>query len=533
MAAMAVTQPAGVPLGTLDGPEPVAADPRGAVRLATGWELDWWIGAEDRWHVPSESPTVRQGLLGACPVTETRLRVPSGDAVQRLYAARDRSGADVVVAEVTNETKVPFAVTFVLRTVDGRAPGRIDVTDRVVAVEGQVVATIPRVPGRVAFAVEGGPETDELRAVVEGGNAGLPGGSGLRGTGTQVALVYPLAHTASVRIAVPMAPVTEPIDLAGLPDAKRVVSGWQTQARQGTRLVLPERRLQEGVDARVRRSLLVGAGDPYAPEQLDLFGFPAEAEAVLRALIADATAVAEPGRALRTLGRHVAFTGDRVFARAAVDAVATLIARLASSGSVEDLRRGAVGASLATTLLGLAGHKRGATDADRAARAMTERAAALSPPGHADAVSPEAQIRATVRAASGTWRWPDDADARQGADLVEAVRDLLIAEEADGLALSPVVPIAWLGQGWEVHDAPTVHGTISFAVRWHGDRPALLWDHTGRTVDGLRLSAPGLDPTFATVEARGEALLAPVALPPTPDRKGLTIPVSIEPMPRR
>ena len=41
-----------------------------------------------------------------------------------------------------------------------------------------------------------------------------------------------------------------------------------------------------------------------------------------------------------------------------------------------------------------------------------------------------------------------------------------------------MLPDAWLGQGIEVHDAPTHHGVLSFAVRWHGDRPALLWELT-------------------------------------------------------
>jgi hypothetical protein len=464
-------------------------------------------------------------------VTETRLRVPSGDAVQRIYAARDRSGADVVVAEVLNETKVPFAVTFVLRAVDGRAPGVIDVTDRAVVVDGEVVAALPGVPGRIAFA-EGDPATDDLRAIVESGNAGLPGGRGLTGKGTQVALLYPLAHTASVRIAAPMAAVPDQIDVRGLPDAKQVVSGWQTQARQGARVVLPERRLQEAVDARVRRALLLGVADPQAPAMLDLFGFAAEADTLLRRSLDADVVDPSPGRALLALGRHAAFTKDAAFARDASEHVAALIAALGTSTSAEDLRRGATAGPLAAELLQLGGHKRGAADAARAGRAMAERAASLDGATEPVAVDLEERLRATVRGASGTWRWPvDDADIAVG--LLEDVRRLLIDEGPALLALSPVVPSTWLGQGWEVHDLPTVHGAISFAVRWHGDRPALLWDHVGRADAPVRLSSPGLDPGWSTDEPRGEALLSPVALPAPPDRKGLTIPVSIEPMPKR
>ena len=91
-----------------------------------------------------------------------------------------------------------------------------------------------------------------------------------------------------------------------------------------------------------------------------------------------------------------------------------------------------------------------------------------------------------------------------------------------GLSLCNVVPDAWLGQSWEVHDLPTAFGQLGFAVRWHGDRPALLWElaehDDGRRGDPLTLTAPGLDPRWRSVERRGEALLAPVTAPA--DRPG-------------
>ncbi len=69
-----------------------------------------------------------------------------------------------------------------------------------------------------------------------------------------------------------------------------------------------------------------------------------------------------------------------------------------------------------------------------------------------------------------------------------------------------------------MHHAPTAHGELSYAVRWHGDRPALLWElvagdgqtGSGRSGAVVTLRAPGLDETWSTREPRGEALLAPV-----------------------
>jgi len=101
------------------------------------------------------------------------------------------------------------------------------------------------------------------------------------------------------------------------------------------------------------------------------------------------------------------------------------------------------------------------------------------------------------------------------ADLLTFVRDLLVREVDGGLALASMVPAGWYGQGWEVHDAPTAHGRISYAVRWHGERVALLWELEPHPDAGpVRVTAPSFDPEWSTTEARGEALLGPVPVPP-------------------
>lgn len=119
-------------------------------------------------------------------------------------------------------------------------------------------------------------------------------------------------------------------------------------------------------------------------------------------------------------------------------------------------------------------------------------------------------------AATPTWTWPeaihprldggcmgDGHHGRAAAELLTFVRHLLVREVTGGLALASLVPDAWYGRGWEVHDAPTASGHVSHAVRWHGDRAALLWEvspHPG--VDHVRLTAPGLDLVVDT-ERRG------------------------------
>jgi len=127
-----------------------------------------------------------------------------------------------------------------------------------------------------------------------------------------------------------------------------------------------------------------------------------------------------------------------------------------------------------------------------------------------------------LRIGDPTWSWPDHVNPVTGggsdgdgasslasAAFVLLVRDLLVTEPAVGHAvLVPVVPEEWRGRPIEVHDAVLSGGVrLSFAIRWHGRAAALLWEAS----QPLHLSAPALDPSFASLEARGEVLLAAAA----------------------
>jgi hypothetical protein len=111
-----------------------------------------------------------------------------------------------------------------------------------------------------------------------------------------------------------------------------------------------------------------------------------------------------------------------------------------------------------------------------------------------------------------------NSDPYVGADphaaLIHHTLDRLVAEDVAGLDLLPKWPAAWWGLPVEVHDLPTRHGRISFAVRWHGERPALLWQlDAGERSEEIELTASGLDPAWRGSGQRGEALLAVVSNP--------------------
>ena len=104
-------------------------------------------------------------------------------------------------------------------------------------------------------------------------------------------------------------------------------------------------------------------------------------------------------------------------------------------------------------------------------------------------------------------RTPSAASA-VAAELLLCARAMLVWEAPDGgLVLLPELPDAWRGRSIDVHDAPTAAGVMSYAVRWHGTRPALLWS----APPGVHVRAPGLDADWSSDAAEGEALLAGTA----------------------
>ncbi len=103
------------------------------------------------------------------------------------------------------------------------------------------------------------------------------------------------------------------------------------------------------------------------------------------------------------------------------------------------------------------------------------------------------------------------------------------------------MPPTWYGQSLDVHDLPTSAGSLSFALRWHGARPALLWELTTRADEApidVTITAPGLDQAWSTDAHQGEALLAtphagePVTLVEHPDADHVPM-TTLEPRIRR
>ncbi len=312
--AVAATPPSWTLIGALASPDRAVVDPAGVLQAwGARWALDWAVGAEDRWYRASTESGVRQRLLGDAPVVETRLRVPGGDVVHRAYGARPAGATSaVIVVEIENQTPVPVALA--LGVAPGAASdasiGSLEVRDLTLHVDGRPALVLPRGPNRAASTTDGdalavalrGDADDELAAITD------PSGA------ASAALVFPLPHTATLRIVVlpgpggwrpdSSVPTVAPIEL---PAAAQVATGWGTQRGRGTKLRLPDARLAAAVDAARCTLLVLHDG----PDVLDDLGKPADpvAEALVLVALARTGFHLEAAEVLRGLEHRLGSDG--------------------------------------------------------------------------------------------------------------------------------------------------------------------------------------------------------------------------------
>ena len=382
--------------------------PWGDVLVDGEIRLRWFIAADDRWYEPARETTVRQRQVSGVPVIETRLKVPGGDAVQRVYGVANFGG--VIVIEIYNDSSLPFAVAF----------DRGDIST--------------------------------MRAPSPTGVQGidLPSGS----------VVFPVGHHATMRAAIRVGLADKILgqlsasELEGLPSYEQVERGWLAALQTSSRVDLPELSWSTLLTQKRCEILL---GQPLVfDRQTD------EVEFILD--------IAERVR-----------LGDKAAQWASDVAVAAekIIKRCAQNRVVQwDEDRAILAAGL---VLDRAGESRGRDDVARVWSRLAE-------PG----VSRE--LSALSKSSSRGPAW---------------IESQLVALRRNGtIDICPRgIDESWLGVNFECHKLmATPQHVISYAVRWHGERPALLWDIDGPT--GLRVVASAIDQSFSSTDIRGEALLS-------------------------
>jgi hypothetical protein len=407
-------------LGVRTGGWNAIVNERGSVRLNDGSPvLDWHIAADDRWHDPSTEPSVRQTRRAGVPVVETRLRIPGGDAIQRVYAVADAGG--LVVIEITNESTLPIAVAFT----------RPDVVSS-------------RTPSpRGAQGIE------------------LPAGS----------VVFPVAHGSTLRVALRapkyVANAVASVDVERLPSFEQLQKGWLKAVEQAGYVIVPEGAVAPLV-ARLRSDALVLSGHEIEDWAIGAGGDCAN----------DPVAYILTLQELLRMGEKI--TGDSAHIRIdhaarLAQCVETLLKENKKSSILPwDVERALFAAQFVFARMG---ENRAADDVGAAQSRLSS---AAEPPN----VMPT-DIRAIA--------W---------------VEEKMVAMQRDGSVqvFGRGIPRLWLGANLECHrvSAGPLH-TVSFGIRWHGEKPALLWEVTGPA--GIKLDAGLCDPTWSSVEPTGETLL--------------------------
>ena len=415
-------RPAAHVLGVRGGGWNAVVNERGAIRLNDDSSvLDWHIAADDRWHDPSTEPSVRQTRRAGVPVIETRVRIPGGDAIQRVYAVADAGG--LVVVETSNESTLPIAVAFTRPDlISSRNPSP-----------------------RGAQGIE------------------LPTGS----------VVFPVAHGSTLRVAL-RAPnnLVADVDVERLPSSEQLQKGWLKAVEQAGYVIVPEGTVAPLV-ARLRSDALVLS-------EHELQGW---SQGATNDVENDSVAYILTLQELLRMGEKL--TSDA--SQHHIDHAARL------AQSVETLLKDNKKASILPW------------DVERALFAAQFVFQRMGESRAADDVA-VAQLRLSI-AAEPPNVMPTDIRA------IAWIEEKMVALQRDGSVqiFGRGIPRLWLGANLECHRvaAGPLH-TLSFGIRWHGEKPALLWEVAGPA--GIRLTAGMCDPTWTSVEATGETLLLGFAI---------------------
>ncbi len=480
-------------LGDLDGPV-AAVDRSGTVApVGAGWRVGWAVGAEDRWHIAAEEAAVRSRLIDEMPVTATAMKVPGGDVVLRAAAGRDAAGRGVVL-EFMNDTPVPVSLALGVTGSINRA----QVQGSCLLVDGRVAVHLGRTPGG-AVAVDDGEVWRAVRAEPPAGDCEARSRAGL----AAAAAVVPLAPRVPLRATVSVE--GESAGNAGSPE--EAAAGWRAVVTRAASVDLPDGTAVRAWRRGIAASIMAAGGTELedaarAAVVLDRVGLPDEADRARAALVGAAERSRLPpptaAAALRALASRRLRTGR-------VSGLAELAGPLAAAaGDCLDPRTLEQAAAALETEAPAA-----ARDARRLL-AKTTTPDSMARPA-ADTASFAAALRSSVafggNGIAGVVR-SSVAFGGDGIAGVEVLLDCLVAEAADHLVMLAAPPEAWRGASVDANSLVTRHGALSFSVRWHGARPALLWDLQPPRADALAPTLRcGLDESWASAALAGEALL--------------------------
>jgi hypothetical protein len=274
-------------------------------------------------------------------------------------------------------------------------------------------------------------------------------------------VVFPVAHGSTLRVALASPRATGgTVNLEQLPSSEQLQRGWLNSVERAGYALVADKSLSPLIN-RLRSDALVLSGNHESEWGTDLVGADATDDVAFLLTLHE----------LVRMGEKVNHHLERV-----VDIVEALLRKNKKSAEIEwDVERALFAARC---ILWALGEHRAAGDV----LASQQRLAPAS--GLPNAAPKDIRVIA----------WLDE-------QLVSPRR------EGGAAVLRFGVPRMWLGVNMECHRVvASPEHTVSYGMRWHGEKPALLWETSGPF--GLRLDAGATDSSWHSGEASGDALMA-------------------------
>lgn len=541
-------------------------DSRGSVYLRRRpVSVEVWFGHGERWIRGTAGDGVRQTRVDGLPIIETRQKLEEGDITQTAWADEAGDGQGRVVVELSNDGQVSIVAAIVVRPRRLLGDGSITtarVADSLVVIDGVPLVDLGREPGAVVTAVDS-PDASGLLDQLNLADTTIEGARELDDDGghVSIAAIIPLARGAKRQIEI--LDGREPATVQPAP-LDTVRTGWKTHLSQSAIVDLPGwpnhlptalissllgstastgRPLGDAswspIDDSIRAVALARAGFGWASAHVadDLLSEVTEGRigredwAAMAAVIAAITTYPEGVEVLERHADAVAAVAGHALSRARhenlVQRLVLAIGHAHGSAAAQDaatiegsLLSGDDAVSYCRHGVGVASEHSAAIEAALAERAATS-AEMIGLSMGASSLRPFEPIVPVRSLAGSTWRWQRSGcgDSPHGrAALFVGLTSLAAVEQAGTAGTTNIDLFAgatsrWLGQKVSFTSMPTIAGRLSAAVRWHGERAALLWEFeddapAGVSTTAFAITSTRLDATFISHERSGEALLS-------------------------
>lgn len=452
------------------------------------WSLDWALVAGARWRPAYEAGTVSQKRIGPA-VIQTTVKTPEGPIHQRVAAAVV-DGKAVLVVEIENASGVAVAVGALLRplTLDGRGLlSTASVSSAGLIAEGTTAARFLTPPAAVE--VSDASQGDLFKHMPAPDAGAVSADVSCRSGASQACAVWPLPHTRTLRYLVELDGATA--RHAAVPSIEDIERGWATHLDRGLRVSIDDDPLNAAYAPSVARLL---SEQPQVHElpatitALAAAGFASHAPRLFDGL----DRVPDQASLLTALSRWFRFDQNLVALEQVMPAIAVAASKIEDIAGPVWLRR----------------------SLDELARGLTE----IGQPDVADRVAqirvvnatqtPAHEVFASLSSAADARTMWEQGDSSAPARLVLAAKAMVVEDAAAGVDVLPGLPVAWRGRQIDVFNAPVSGGALSYGLRWHGPRAALLWQYQPVTDAPFALIASSIDSGFRTEDHSGETLLA-------------------------